>query len=229
MSWPLAIAIVGALLLIAVILAVRVRRFVRTTPILPGVTIDTPTDDTKVSEGGTARSIQTATITLPDGVLGELWTPVMLERLGRTYWAFMSTFSLHILRVFYTDDQRSVSLLIKPFTMLGFGAPKYETADGWGRISWPITHGLLVARQGRGAPSSQLEIEVRKLEDLPNGGMRVHLEVEVTNFYPLFYKISPWLYANTQSRIHVLLAYGFMRRVINRDLEQSVTGRFAED
>jgi len=226
-SWSIATAIVLALLIVGAIAVLRIRKFVRATPQIPGVAIDTPTDDTTVGEDGTCRSIQTATITLPDGVLGELWTPVMLERLGRTYWAFMSTFSLHLLRVFYGADRRSVSLLLRPLTMLGFGAPRYETADGWGRISWPITHGLLVARQGRGAPASQLEIEVRKLEDLPDGGMRVHLEVEVTNFHPLFYKISPWLYANTQSRIHVLLAYGFMRRVAGRDLEQSVTGRFA--
>ena len=85
-----------------------------------------------------------------------------------------------------------MSLLFRPFALLVFSAPKYETGEDWGRISWPITHGLLVAKQGRGSQDSQLEIEVHRVKALPDGGMQVSVEVEVTNFYPLFHRICPW-------------------------------------
>lgn len=208
------------------VFALQARRFVRATPGVDGVTIDTPTNSTTVGDAGACRSLQSAEITLPGGVLGDLWTPVMLERLGRTYWAFLSTFTLHLARVFYTEDHRSVSFLFRPIVLLGFSAPKYETGEDWGRIRWQITHGLLVSRKGREEKRGHLEIEVRKLADLPDGSVRVSVEVEVGSFYPLFNRISPWLYANTQSRIHILLAYGFLRRIVGRDLEQSRTGRF---
>jgi len=227
-AWLIAIAIVAVAMLVATVFACQAHRFVRATPGIDGVTINTPINSTTVGEAGACRSVQSAEITLPGGVLSDLWTPTMLERLGRTYWAFLSTFTLHLARVFYAEDRRSVSFLIRPIVLLGFAAPEYETGEDWGRIRWQITHGLLVSRKGRTEQRGHLEIEVRKLEDLPDGGVRVHVEVEVGSFYPLFNRLSPWLYANTQSRIHILLAYGFLRRIVGRDLEQSVTGRFAQ-
>jgi hypothetical protein len=229
LTWSIAIAVVAFVVLAAAGFLLRARRFVRATPAIPGVVIDTPVDDTEVGVGGACRSVQSAEITLPPNVLGDLWTPVMLERLGRTYWAFMSTWSCHILRVFYGEQGRSVAILFRPFSVLGFGVPEYETSEFQGKISWPITHGFLVAQRGRKERTGHLEIEVRKLEDMPDGGVRVHIEVEIASFYPLFNRISPWLYANTQSRIHVLLAYGFLRRIVARDLEQSVAGRFSRE
>lgn len=227
MAWSIAIAIVAAAIIVVAAFALQAWRFVRATPHIDGVEIQTPTNSTLVGDNGECQSLQSAEITLPGGVLPDLWTPAMLERLGRTYWAFLSTFTLHLARVFYSEDRRSVSFLIRPIVLLGFAAPTYETGDDWGRIRWQITHGLLVSRKGRVEKRGHLEIEVRKIADLPNGGVRVHVEVEVGSFYPLFNRISPWLYANTQSRIHILLAYGFLRRIVGRDLEQSVTGRFA--
>jgi hypothetical protein len=38
--------------------------------------------------------------------------------------------------------------------------------------------------------------------------------------------VSRWLYANTQSRIHVLVTHGFLRSLARLDLEESVVGRF---
>ena len=41
---------------------------------------------------------------------------------------------------------------------------------------------------------------------------RVHVEVEVANFYPaLASSIARWLYSATQSRIHVIVTHGFLR------------------
>ncbi len=37
---------------------------------------------------GAVRSIQAADVTLPAAALEQLWTPMHLERLARTYWRF---------------------------------------------------------------------------------------------------------------------------------------------
>ena len=37
-----------------------------------------------------------------------------------------------------------------------------------------------------------------------------------------------WFYANTQSRIHVLVTHGFLRSLARLELEESAVGRFAE-
>jgi hypothetical protein len=56
----------------------------------------------------------------------------------------------------------------------------------------------------------------------------VHVEVEVANFYPtIASSLSRWLYANTQSRIHVLVTHGFLRSLARLDLAPSKVGRFA--
>jgi hypothetical protein len=50
----------------------------------------------------------------------------------------------------------------------------------------------------------------------------------VANFYPaIAHNLSRWLYANTQSRIHVLVTYGFLRSLANLDLAESKVGRLA--
>ena len=211
-----------------IVLAVALIRVIKGTPQLDGVEVETPEDDTTVGPDGACRSVQSATVTFEHGAMPVLWTPQMLERLGRTYWAYMSTFTLHIVRVFYTETERSMSLLFRPIKLITFDAPDYASTDTGGRISWRIGGGLLVSRAMRERAVAHLEIEVWALDPLPDGRERVHVEVEIQNFYPLFQNISPWLYKNTQSRIHVLLCYGFLRRLAQRDLEESVTGRFAE-
>ncbi len=55
-----------------------------------------------------------------------------------------------------------------------------------------------------------------------------HVEVEVANFYPAIASaISRWVYENTQSRIHVLVTHGFLRRLARLDLAESRARRFA--
>ena len=55
-----------------------------------------------------------------------------------------------------------------------------------------------------------------------------HVEVEVANFYPaLATWVARWFYANTQSRIHVLVTHGFLRSLARLELEESAVGRFA--
>ncbi len=38
-----------------------------------------------------------------------------------------------------------------------------------------------------------------------------------------------WFYANTQSRIHVLVTHGFLRSLARLELEESAVGRFADE
>jgi hypothetical protein len=48
---------------------------------------------------GPIGSMQAAELTLPRAELERIWSPEHLERLARTYWSFLTRFSLGILRV----------------------------------------------------------------------------------------------------------------------------------
>ncbi len=181
-------------------------------------------DQTVMDSRGSVRSIQAATVTTRDGELDALWTPMYLERLARTYWKYLSRVSLGLIRVEYTDTERRVVLLRRPFVLLRFRAPEYETTDGRGVIRWRIRDGVLVAKRDEG----YLEIDVRRsVSDRP-GYEQAHVEVEVANFYPrIATAIARWFYKATQSRIHVLITSGFLRSLARRALEMSAVGRFA--
>ena len=181
-------------------------------------------DHTVMDSRGSVRSIQAATVTTRDGELDALWTPMYLERLARTYWKYLSRVSLGLIRVEYTPTERRVVFLRRPFVLLSFRAPEYESSDNRGIGRWRIRSGLLAARNDVG----YLEIDVRRLEPDQPGTDQAHVEVEVANFYPaIAHWVARWFYKATQSRIHVLVTHGFLRSLANRELEQSAVGRFA--
>jgi hypothetical protein len=181
-------------------------------------------DHTVMDAGGGVRSIQAATVTTPDGELDAIWTPMYLERLARTYWKYLSRVSLGLIRVEYTETERRVVLLRRPFVLLRFRAPEYTIGNGRGIVRWRIRDGVLVAKHDEG----YLEIDVRRLEPEEKGTDQAHVEVEVNNFYPAIATwIARWFYKQTQSRIHVLVTHGFLRSLANRELEMSAVGRFA--
>jgi hypothetical protein len=93
-------------------------------------------------------------------------------------------------------------------------------------VRWRIERGLLVARRGRRG-DGYLEIDVeRRPADRPDL-VNVAVEVEVANFYPaIASRLSRFVYANTQSRIHVVVTHGFLRSLARLDLEESRVGRF---
>jgi hypothetical protein len=200
----------------------------RTDPLTPGVVvIERPTDDTRMGEDGAVRSVQAADILLPREVLEELWDPLHLERLARTYWAFLTTCTLGFVRVRYTPGERFVTLLFPWLRLLTFQAPEYEMDSTRGIVRWRIERGLLVAPKGRGGKGF-LEIDVRRLPASEPGRARVNVEVSVVNFYPqIARRLSRWVYENTQSRIHVIVTHGFLRRLGRRNLDESIAGRFA--
>lgn len=203
---------------------------------------------------GAVRSVQRADIEIDRGAVDELWTASNLERLARTYWRFLSRVTLGLIRVSYSQHERSVVLLGPPLRLLTFRAPEYEVEVDRGVVRWRIARGLLVARRGRGR--GYLQIEVRRNRPSEGGGPgdggggpgegeggpseggggasgpgreRVHVEVEVASFHPsIAHGISRWLYEVTQSRIHVIVTYAFLRSLARLDLAESRVGRLED-
>jgi hypothetical protein len=184
-------------------------------------------DETRIDpESGAVRSVQGADVLLPSADLESLWTPAHLERLARTYWRFLTRCTLGVIRVRYGPDERAVCIVGRPLTLLTFQAPEYEMSADRGIVRWRIEKGLLVSRCGHGG-DGYLEIDVRRCP--PEGDRaRVHVEVEVENFYPsLASGIGQWFYANTQSRLHVVVTHGFLRSLARGDLAESRVGLYA--
>jgi len=189
--------------------------------------IGQPYDRTEIAADGSVRSIQGADVTLRDELFWRIWNPMHLERLARTYWAFLSKCTLGLIRVEYSDDARDVVLLRRPFVLLSFKAPEYEMNADRGIVRWRIARGLLVAPGGVDH-DGYLEIDVRRLPPPGPGTSKLHVDVEVANFYPaIAHSISRFLYTNTQSRIHVIVTHGFLRSLAKGQLAPSVIGRFA--
>lgn len=192
---------------------------------------------------GAMRSVQTAELTLPRAALRELWTPMHLERLARTYWRFLTRVTLGLVRVLYSESERSVVLLARPLTLLSFDAPEYELDAEHGIVRWRIKRGLLVARSGRGG-HGHLRIEVRRppAEDFGEDAAesedrtanaaesredraRIRIEVEVANFHPAIASgFGRRFYNATQARIHLFVTNGFLRSLARLDLAESKVG-----
>jgi hypothetical protein len=220
------LATAGALLA-AILLALfaNARRLLNTRGAVARTTIDSPEEHTTTGPDGAVRSVQSADITLPPDAMVELWSSHNLERLARTYWRFLTRISLGVIRVRYRDDGRDICLFGWPaFSLLTFQAPEYEFEPDHGVVRWRIEKGLLVSRRGRGG-DGYLEIEVER-----RGADRLHVEVEVSNFYPaIASRLGRWLYENTQSRIHVIVTHGFLRSLARLDLAESRVGRYPEE
>jgi hypothetical protein len=185
-------------------------------------------DDTSLDASGACRSVQAADVHMPSAALDAIWTPMHLERLARTYWRFLSRSTLGLVRVEYTDAERFVVFLRRPLVLLSFHAPEYEMDMGRGIVRWRIERGVLVAPTGFDA-DGYLEIDVQRTPDADPGWVNLHVEVEVANYYPaIATTFTRWIYGVTQSRIHVLVTYGFLRSLAKLDLEESRIGRFAD-
>ncbi len=177
---------------------------------------------------GAVRSVQRADLLVGTHDLDEIWTPSHLERLARTYWRFLTRVTLGIVRVHYTEGERFVVLLFRPLRLITFQAPEYEMDPDRGLVRWRIARGLLVARHGRHG-QGHLQIEVRRHPSEDPAFTHLHVEVEVANFYPsIASRLGQWFYTATQSRIHVIVTYGFLRSLRRLDLAESRVGRLAE-
>lgn len=210
---------------------VAVRRRQRRHRRLPAhAVIVSPRQSTVVQRDGAVRSVQTAKLTLDAADLERLWTPANLENLARTYWLFLSRVTLHLIRVIYTADSRSVVLLARPLTLLRFDLPEYTLEEDHGAVRWRIRDGLLVARSGHGC--GFLSLDVRR--EPPRAGRHgvkedLLIEVEVANFYPaIAVGLSMPVYEMTQSVVHVLVTHAFLRSLAKLDLARSKVGLLAD-
>src|SRR3954463_2700811 len=192
MRRPAIVAVLLALAALAFRSARRTRRAI--------ARIQNLIDETSVDDDGAVRSIQGADVVLRSDKLSKLWSPENLERLARTYWRFLTRVTLGVIRVKYTERERFVCILFRPFVLLSFQAPEYAMDASDGVVRWRIESGVLVSAQGRGG-NGHLEIRVQRCNDQRPGEARLHVEVEVANFYPaIAHGLSRWLYTNTQSR-----------------------------
>jgi hypothetical protein len=206
-----------------VAIAVAVLRARRDPPIATVQIVD-PDPSTTVTASGGVKSVQAADLTLPERELEAIWTPMHLERLARTYWRFLSHATLGIIRIQYADTERRVVIIGRPLVVLRFHPPEYELDAGEGRVRWRIRDGWLVSRRDQG----HLQIDVNRRPGGAPGEVIVRVQVEVSNFYPaIAERISRWVYAETQSRIHVIVTHGFLRSLARLDLVESRIGAYA--
>jgi hypothetical protein len=176
------------------------------------------------SQDGGVGSRQVAEVTVPRAELEKIWSPEHLERLARTYWSFLSRFSLGLIRVLYSEDSREVVLLRRPFVLLRFRKPEYTTDSDGGSVTWPIDRGVLVTKDGRGR--GFLRLAVRREPGAADAEeVTLLVSSEVVNFYPtIAARFSRWIYEQTQLRIHVIVTHAFLRSLANLELEPSRVG-----
>jgi hypothetical protein len=175
---------------------------------------------------------QIAEVTLPRAELDKIWNAEYLERLARTYWVFLSRFTLGLIRVLYTPEGREVVLLGRPLRLLTFGPPEYDTEPNRGVVTWRIARGILVAPRGRNNGFLRICVE-RPDPDAGGDEITARVSSEVANFYPAIAmswvpsklaRFAAWLYKQTQLRIHVIVTNAFLRSLARLELPESVVG-----
>ena len=185
-----------------------------------------------ITTAGAVKSVQEATVEMPADLYREMWKPEYLERLARSYWAFLSKVSLGAIRVVYEPSSRTVVFISRRLPLLRFRKPEYTIGPGLGQVIWRIERGLLVAPNGRG--QGMLRIAVRSDEpDDPSEHACLRVTTEVSNFYPFlrgggwFARIGVRIYSATQVRIHTWVTHGFLRSLARLDLPESPVGALA--
>jgi hypothetical protein len=192
--------------------------------------VETPQVPT--SEDGAVTTKQVADVTIPRRELDRIWNAEYLERLARTYWVFLSRFTLGLIRVRYTERGREVVLLGGPLRLLTFRPPEYEVEPNRGVVTWGIDRGILVAPRGRGRGYLRLAVE-RREADAPGDWATVRVTSEVASFYPSIAMswipsglaaFGAWVYRQTQLRLHIIVTHAFLRSLARLELPESVVG-----
>jgi hypothetical protein len=221
------LAVIVALVLLALALVALGTKLISRPSRVGAVEIGALQDSTHSDQRGAVRSVQSADLRIDSKALDEIWTPMNLERLARTYWRFLTRCTLGLIRIQYTDEERFVVFIRKPFVLLAFRKPEYEMDDVRGIVRWRIERGVLVAAPGINS-DGYLEIDVARRPSEKPGLSTLHVDVEIANYYPrIAASIAQWVYAATQSKIHVLVCYAFLRSIARGDLAESKTARFA--
>ncbi len=169
----------------------------------------------KVPRTGAVESVQEAELRL-DELASSVVNRGFLERAARAYWRLITRWTLGLIRVTSDGGEQCVVLIARPFVLLRFHAPEYEVSENRGSVIWRIKRGILVSREGRDTGSLRLAVAAA---DGADGRCRVHVRMEVQNFYPWLRGTGPsarvgvWVYAQTQQRIHRTVTRGFLRRL----------------
>jgi hypothetical protein len=169
----------------------------------------------KVPRTGAVESIQEAELRL-DEPASSVVNRGFLERAARDYWRLIARWTLGLIRVTSDGRDQCVVLIGGPFVLLRFHAPEYKVSEDSGSVLWRIKRGILVSREGRARGSLRLAVAAT---DEAKGRCRVHVRMEVQNFYPwlrgtgAFARIGVWVYAQTQQRIHRAVTRRFLRRL----------------
>src|SRR3954451_21821465 len=72
-------------------------------------------DETSVDAAtGAVRSVQRAEVLIDRDALAEIWTPMYLERLARTYWRFLARVTLGLNRARCSENALRMKLLTDP-------------------------------------------------------------------------------------------------------------------
>jgi len=196
--------------------------------------IDVP--ESGSSPDGSVSTKQVAEVTVPRTELDRVWSPEYLERLAGTYWRFLTRVSLGLLRVRYAEDGREIVLVGRPFVLITFHRPDYETEADCGTVTWRIKEGLLVAPTGRTKGFLRLSVKRPPADGEEHPGSDLitgTVTSEVANFYPLiagwgwFSRVGRHLYRITQLRIHVIVTHAFLRSLARLDLAPSAVGALA--
>jgi hypothetical protein len=175
---------------------------------------------------GAVRSVQSADVTLPADALQRIWSAEYLERLARTYWRFLSRVTLGLIHVSYGERERAVVFVSPRLKLLTFLPPEYQMDASHGLVRWRVASGLLVPLRGRNG-RGYLQIEVRRTSGETPERARLHVTVEVANFYPAIAAgLGLRLYDATQSRIHVIVTKSFLRSLARLDFAESRVGRY---
>jgi hypothetical protein len=187
---------------------------------LAAVTVDLlpARESERIDARGAVSSAQEAILAASPEWIDSLWQPAGVERLARGYWRHLHRVSRGLLRVVYEERSRTVVLGFRWLPLLRFRAPEYEISPSTATVTWRIDRGLLVAAEGRG--SGWLRIALDRL-DAEERSSRVHVRVEVRNFYPWlrgrgpFARLGARLYSATQVRAHRWITFGFLRSLEN--------------
>ena len=220
------LAVIVALILLALALIALGTKLVCRPSKVGKVEIGALQDSTQTDPRGAVRSVQSADLQISSHTLEAIWTPMHLERLAHTYWRFLTRCTLGLVQIQFTEQERFIVFICRPFVLLSFRKPEYQMDQHRGIVRWRIERGILVAAPGVNS-DGYLEIDVARRPGAKPGMSTLHVDVEIDNYFPSIAAwIAQWVYAATQSKAHVLVCCAYLRSIAHGDLAEAKSVHF---
>ena len=162
----------------------------------------------------------------PGGALDEIWTPMHLERLARTYWRFLTRCTLGLVRVALHRGRALRRAADAPVRAAALPA---RPSTRWTRRAASCAGGSSAAcsspRPGATATAT-CEIDVRaparrRRRAAVTSPSRSRSRTSTRRSRS---RLGRLVYTHTQSRIHVIVTHGFLRSLARLDLAESRVG-----